>query len=453
MNWRPRISHSSKPKYLAIVEALERDIISGTLRHGDRLPPQRDIATRVDSTIATVTKAFKEAARRGIVTARTGSGTFVRVGQNPTKSDRLVIDLSLNTVPIGPTKPFIDAALHELGRRHAADVLCSYEPTIGTESHRSSMAKWLKRRKLSARPGQTLLTHGGQHALAACFHALTRLGETVLCEEWSYSGIRRLADLCHVRIESVAMDEEGLDPGSLRERLKTTQAKLVFCTAVVQNPTTATMSLARRREILAICRKADALVVEDDIYGILSGEDLPPLAAIEPSRTVYVSSFSKCFSPGVRLGAIIAPEGLIPSLQNALTALHWTAPSLWAEMFALMSENGAADRCLAAHRREALRRLALYKEALQEAPGTSLPSYHVWQKLPASWRSEDFVSELLTRGVRVSPAQHFSVSQRDGNDFVRVCLGGEEDAGELKDQLLTLRELMRARPRISTAIT
>ena len=452
MNWRPKIADSTKPKYLALVEALENDIASRVLRHGDRLPPQREIADRLDTTIATITKAIREATRRGIVTARTGSGTFVRIGESLPEIDRAVPDLSLNTVPAGPTKPFLDAALKEIGAAHLSELLCGYEPSAGFEHHKTSMAKWLRKRKLSAQPSRILLTHGGHHALAACFHALTKPGETVLCEAWSYSGIRRLADLCHVRAEGVGMDAEGLDPQRLREKLKSTGAKLVFCTAVVQNPTTATMSLSRRQEIIAICRKAGALIVEDDIYGVLSGEELPALAAIDGNQTIHINSLSKCLSPGIRLGVVVAPEMLISGLHNALMSLHWTAPSFWAEVFELMRANGTAERCLAAHRREAARRLELYAEIVREKPGTSLPSYHVWQRAPASWRVDDFVAELLAVGVRVSPAQHFAIAENADNNFIRVCLGGSDDTDALKDQLARLSAVMHGRPRLSATI-
>jgi DNA-binding transcriptional MocR family regulator len=281
---------------------------------------------------------------------------------------------------------------------------------------------------------------------------LTRPNDTVLCEAWSYSGIRRIADLCHVRAEGVDMDAEGIQPSSLRQKLKSTGAKLVFCTAAVQNPTTATMSLARRREIVAICKKAGALIVEDDIYGVLSGEGQPPLAALDGDQTIYISSLSKCLSPGIRLGALVASENLISSLQHALVALHWTAPSFWAEVFEFMQENGTADRCLAAHRREAGRRLELYRETVQEKPTTSLPSYHVWQPVPAPWRLDDFVAELLTIGVRVSPAQHFAISSNTEGNFIRVCLGGSDDLDALKDQLTKLRMVMHGRPRLSATI-
>jgi DNA-binding transcriptional MocR family regulator len=149
---------------------------------------------------------------------------------------------------------------------------------------------------------------------------------------------------------------------------------------------------------------------------------------------------------------LAAPEALVSSLHNALMSLQWTAPSFWAEVFELMRANGSAERCLTAHRREATRRLELYAEIVHDKPVASLPSYHVWQRVPASWRVDDFVAELLTVGVRVSPAQHFAIAHNTDNNFIRVCLGGSDDIDALKDQLARLSAVMRGRPRLSATI-
>jgi DNA-binding transcriptional MocR family regulator len=455
MGWKPRISNFEKPKYLAFVDALEADIASGTLRHGDRLPPQRDIAQALDVTIATVTKAFREALQRGIVTSRTGSGTFVRVGDGSAEFERPQMDLSLNTVPSRPSKPFLDAALEEMGARHASDTLCAYEPATGSEAHRTVMAKWLRKRQLSVAPSDVLLTHGAQHALAACFYALAHRGDTVLCEQWTYAGIRRLGDLNQVKIEAVAMDEQGLDPADLARKLKKTGAKVVICTASVQNPTTATMSAERRRKIVTVCRDNEAIIVEDDIYGMLSGDPLPPLAALDREVVIHVSSLSKCIAPGIRLGTVVASDRHLATLQNALIALQWTAPSFWVEMFGFMMESGSADRCVAANQKEAARRLGIFREVTGLKPSTTMASYHIWQAVPDSWRLDDFISELLTLGVRVSPGHHFSVDRQTNrhNDFIRICLGGGDSTELLKEQLTKFRAVIGARPRLSTTIT
>lgn len=452
--WKPRIASSGRPKYLALVDALEADISSGALKHGDRLPPQREIAQALDVTIATVTKAFREALQRGIVTSRTGSGTFIRIGDVNTELDRPQLDLSLNTIPSLPSKPFLDAALEELGQRHASELLCAYEPAIGSEAHRATMARWLRKRQLSLTPSEVLLTHGAQHALAACFYAFAHRGDTVLCEQFTYAGIRRLGDLNQVKIEAVAMDDHGLDPADLARKLKKTGAKMLICTASVQNPTTASMPAERRRKIAAICREHGAVIVEDDIYGVLSGDTTAPITALDREIAIHISSLSKCISPGIRLGTIVASDRYLPVIQNALVALQWTAPSFWAEMFASMLEAGTVDRCIAANQKEALRRLHVFKEVTGLKPSTTMATYHIWQAVPGAWRLDDFISELLTLGVRVSPGHHFAVEPQFERDrsYVRICLGGGDGTDQLRDQLAKFRAVFGARPRLSATI-
>ena len=122
-----------------------------------------------------------------------------------------------------------------------------------------------------------------------------------------------------MRADGVAMDSEGIEPSSLRDKLKSTGAKLVFCTAAVQNPTTATMSMSRRREIISICKKAGALIVEDDIYGVVSGEELPALAAIDGDQVIHISSLSKCLKAAteMRKGDRSAPPSLTVHITNS----------------------------------------------------------------------------------------------------------------------------------------
>ena len=104
MTWTPRLNPSAKRKYLGIVEALAADIRSGILRSGDRLPPQREIAANLSIDLTTVTRAFNEARKRGLIDATVGKGTFVKPDQpaNPPElydGPTPATDLSMNAPP------------------------------------------------------------------------------------------------------------------------------------------------------------------------------------------------------------------------------------------------------------------------------------------------------------------------------------------------------------------
>lgn len=455
MVWKPRIEDSSKPKYVALVDALEADIDAGRLGEGERLPPHRDIASDLGVTIATVTRAFSEAARRGLVSARIGSGTFVRRGEavGPTETIDRTIDLSLNTVPSGPAKPYLDGVIAEIGDERRSEHLLAYQPAIGTERHRRAVATWFARRLPAPGKSEISLSHGAQHALAACFATFVKPGGTVLCEAWTYTGIRRLALVAQARLVGVPLDREGLEPDALARAFEDTGAKLLICSAAVQNPTAATMSRERREEVVAICRRFDAVIIEDDIYGLLSGDSEPTLSALAPERGVYVSSVSKCTMPGIRLGLISAPTHMSADLRDRLVSLQWTAPSFFAEIVTRLVENGQADACVAAHQQEMTLRLDVVARNWPECERPTLPSYHLWLATQPGWRLDETVADLLASGIRVSPSSHFRVNDAPSkHDYVRLCLGALEDAAPLKKAIRTIRANWLSNPRLSATI-
>lgn len=452
MSWKPELNEAGKPKYLALADALEGDIISGRLRSGERLPPQRELAADLGVTIATITRAIGEAHRRGLVSARAGSGTFIRMPQ----AEEILgttLDLSLNTVPAGPAKPFLDDVLLAIAMERRAEDVLTYQPAIGSERHRRAIFRWFERRAGELRLSDVALTHGSQHGLAACFASLVRPGQAVASEMWTYTGVRRLAASAQARLVGIAMDDAGLRPDDLEAQLSQTGARVVICSTTVQNPTAVTMPLERRKDILAVCRRKEAIVVEDDIYGRLSDDPLPALAALDPERVVYLGSVSKSTSAGVRLGIMVSPTRLSADLQDKLVCLHWTAPTLYAEMFSRLIETGGADRCVAQHGNEMTRRVAMARQHLGAAIGPSLPSYHLWLPIPDQWRLDDIVSDLLLQGLKVSPSTNFQVD--DGASVmphVRVSLGAVENAEQLEPAFKIIASVWRSRPRFSGAI-
>lgn len=427
------------PKYQTLVTHLADAIASGRLRHGERLPPQREMASQFGVTVATITRVISEASRQGLVVARSGSGTFVAAAPAtavvaapaedamPGLAISDVIDLQLNSVPMVPAvAQALRAAMRELSQDDRPEQVFGYQPLAGAARHRDMAAFWLRLRGLEAAGGELLLSHGAQHGMSACLAALTRPGDTVLCEAWVYAGFRRLAAEAGLRLTGVAMDEEGMTPDGLARQLAATGARLVMCSPAMQNPTTATMSLARRREILAVCATASAIVLEDDVYGLLSGDDIPPLGELVPERVVHVTGLSKAVAPGFRLGIIRAPSRLRAAVQEALAVQHWVAPSYYAELLARLVASGSLEGCRREQITDARRRMAVAQQALgpRHVAMPALATYHLWLALPSAWRLDDFVRGLDQRGVRVLPARHFAADETGQVRRIRACLGG-----------------------------
>jgi DNA-binding transcriptional MocR family regulator len=154
--WRPRLIESARMKYLGIVEALEADIRSGRVARGERLPPQRAIAEVLDVDLTTVTRAFNEARRRGLVEAQAGRGTFISEkldGNQSTEHTRPLIDLSMN-IPPQPS----EADFRKLFPQGIAGILAGprgllslhYQESNGAEPDRYAAATWLAQRLRTA---------------------------------------------------------------------------------------------------------------------------------------------------------------------------------------------------------------------------------------------------------------------------------------------------------------
>ena len=143
--WSPTLPIEARPIYRAIADALERDLSRGVLQGGERLPTHRDLAAALDVTPLTITRAYREASRRGLIEATVGKGTFVRreiPALDPAHAEKGLLDLSKNLVAaIDPLEiePRMLAALRPVLRD------ADYQPTEGSLRHRMAGASWMRR--------------------------------------------------------------------------------------------------------------------------------------------------------------------------------------------------------------------------------------------------------------------------------------------------------------------
>src|SRR3984893_12840310 len=190
--WRPRLIESARMKYLGIVEALEADIKSGRVSRGERLPAQRAIAEALSVDLTTVTRAFNEARRRGLVEAQAGRGTFIsekRDRHELTEPAHPLIDLSMNIPPqpadINFRKIFPQGIAEILGNNRGLLTL-HYQESTGAEPDRYAAAGWLAQRIEGVTADRIVVTGGAQSALFAVCDLLLSRGDVVLAGAMTY---------------------------------------------------------------------------------------------------------------------------------------------------------------------------------------------------------------------------------------------------------------------------
>ena len=451
MTWKPEILAGPRPIYERIVEALERDVAAGRLDQGARLPPHRDLAYKLGVGTGTVTRAYVEAERRGLIVAHVGRGSFVKSREaeklfSHRPADDGLLDLARNLPSNAAGAREIGDALARLRSQPDIDACARYTPPEGLERVRRAAARWLLRRHGVERdPADLIQCAGGQQGIVLAFGALCRPGDTVLCEAATFLGIKAAAEYLSCNLHGVAMDEGGLSAEALDRAAASTGAKAVIVHPTLQNPTTRTMSRARRREVVEVARRRDLAIIEDAAYEAYADPLARPtaLADLAPERTFYILSTSKSLATGLRVGFVMAPDqarraGVI----RGIRAMGYSPPGLEALVFAQWVEDGTAeavgDRILeeTSARFEVARRIL---GTAMDTPGAPR-SPHVWLPMPAL-EAERFAARAFRRGVEVTPldapvAPPFDVSG------VRLCLGAAPDRRVLEQALTTIAQVL-----------
>jgi DNA-binding transcriptional MocR family regulator len=449
--WLPRLEGRGGPRYRAIADSLGDDIAAGRLAAGARLPTHRWLADQLGVTVGTVTRAYLEAARRGLLSGEVGRGTFVRQAVvDDTSGEPVTLDLAHNHPPmpaLGPLSDVLQRTLATLAARPDLSSLLGYPADGGRPSHRDAGASWIERSGLRADPESVLVCGGSQHALTTVLATLFQPGDLLLAEAITYPGLKALANLLHIRLEGLPLDRDGLRPDALEDACGRGGARAVYVVPTIQNPTGNVMSEARRLEIAAIARAHGIAIIEDDIHALLPRERPRPIAAFAPERTYYLTSTSKTLAPGLRVGYILAPPGDAARLAAGVRATTWGAAPLMAEVVSAWIRDGTADALLEARRVEASARQALAAEALAGAEYEAHPvGYHLWLHLPEPWRSESFAAQAARRGVTVTPAEAFVVGRGAAPHAVRLCLGAPRSREALTRGLRLVAETLAGAP-------
>ncbi len=219
------------------------------------------------------------------------------------------------TFPVDEMKLAYDKVLSNNGK-----VALQYGPTDGYTPLRQWIADSLSTGGAKIVPEQVLMTSGSQQALDLLGKVLIDEGSRVLVETPSYLGALQAFSVYLPEFKSVDTDDHGLVPSSIDAVAE--GARLLYSLPNFQNPTGRSLSIERRLELVETCARLGLPLIEDDPYGSLSykGEPLPKMVAMNPDGVIYMGSFSKVLTPGIRLGYVVAPLPLARRLELAKQA-------------------------------------------------------------------------------------------------------------------------------------
>ncbi len=451
--WIPDIEHRDGPRYAAIADAIGEAIAAEELADGVKLPPQRDLAWKLGVTVGTIGRAYRLAFDRGLVSGEVGRGTYVSVDRSASdevvpRGEEGLINLSRNFHPATQTQVgMLDNALKSIMARPGRERMLNYMPSAGHLDHRAAGADWMRQIGLEADPENIVLLGGVQQGLAAGFAALVGAGGQAMCEAMTYVGVGHAAALFNVGLTGIEMDDDGLVPEALDTACRETGAKVLMTVPTLQNPTATIMSEGRRHAIVEIARRHDLTLIEDDVYGFVVEDRPPPIAALAPERTIYLTGTSKCIAPGLRVAWATGPKNLIDRIRQSMFGLTVAQPALPAEVAKIWIADGTAEIMRREHRSDSKVRFNIAAEVLEGLDFTGHPAcFHLFLRLPAPWRAQDFAAAALSRGYQIIPADDFVVGRTPAPHAVRLSLCGPKTQADLRDALTAIRELALTAP-------
>lgn len=459
---------ASAPLHRQLYDELRCAILAGRLKPGGRVPSSRALAHSLGVSRATVTLSYEQLLSEGYLQAVVGSGTTVteqlpdellktppaparnarpqQTAKTPAPRLSRYGQSLTDTVPFEPPEPELPInfksgrpALAEfplpqwrrLMLRHCRTgdgALLDYAADAqGYAPLRQAIANYLARaRAVRCQPEQVIIVNGSQQALDLLTKVLLERGDAVALENPGYLGARRNFLAQGAKLLPVPVDEAGLVVEKLRRRAAR-KTKLVYVTPSHHFPTGATLTLARRLELLAWAAETGALVVEDDYDSEFRycSRPIPALQGLGDSENViYIGTFSKVLFPALRVGYLVVPS----QLSHVFARAKWLAD----RQTPTLEQRVLADFIIEGHLERHLRRMRTLYDGRRQALVRALQTHfadrvtilganagmHLMIKLRGPFNDEEIVRRAAQVGVGLVSARMYYITQAPGDEFV-----------------------------------
>jgi 2-aminoadipate transaminase len=315
-----------------------------------------------------------------------------------------------------------------------------YGPTRGLSKLIEEIAAYLSERGMAGvRTSEILITTGSQQGIDLAARVILDPGDIALVELPSYVGGIIALQNTRAELVGVRQDEHGIDTDELCEKIEVARragrrVKCIYTIPNFQNPSGVTLIAERRRELVAIADEYDLLIIEDDPYGELyfkeEASHLIPLAALHPSRVIYLSSFSKILAPGLRLAWLRAPEEIASKIETAKEGADLSSSLLDQAIVLEAIRCGLIRQRLPLIREFYAARCRAMLDALAEhAPkGSSwtkpMGGFFIFVQLDSRIDTTSLLPSAIENGVAYVPGQPFFVDGK-GKNTLRLAFSKE----------------------------
>jgi 2-aminoadipate transaminase len=300
-----------------------------------------------------------------------------------------------------------------------------------------------------------IITSGAQQVMEVMTKLICNEGETIICEAPSFIGSLNAFRSYNAKLVGVPMDDEGIDANKLEDALKANpRTAFLYLIPTFQNPTGRTMSLARRKEVLALAEKYKVLIVEDNPYGDLrfAGADVPTLKELDVQagtrRVVYAGSFSKTLAPGLRVGFMCAPESMTQKATVCIQAstVHTSIlPQMITHTFITQNNFGKhIEKLQTLYKAKAKLMLDLLRFNMPHSIDFTEPEggLFIWGTLPENADMLGFCKQAIANKIAIVPGNAFLVNESDPCTSFRLNFSFPSDE-KIEKGVLVLSEVAK----------
>ena len=442
---------TARPLYGHLVSLFESAIARGELPSGARLPPERELASRLQISRTTVVSAYRELESKGLLRGYVGRGTFVCAVPEPSgtpfawrgkiaaaalrssdstmrdalrhASDTRMLSLAAGEPAIDcfPTEAFQRAIDHVLTRD--AQSAWRHGPTEGQPVLRKAIAE-----RFRVPVESVLILAGAQQGLDLLTRCLIDPGDAVIIDRPGYLGAIQSFHAAGAKL--IGWDVLHGDIDELEDALVRYRPKLIYTNPTFQNPTGITMPIRTRRELLKLAERYRVPIVEDGTYRELAFGDAPPPSLHEidtQNLVIHLNSFSKVLAPGLRLGWLSATPSIVDQIALIKQRLDPHTQNLVQFAMTRLLADGSFDAHLKKLRAEHARRCAMMLAAMQKhIPAGSIRvvrpqgGLYLWCRLSAGASASVLLDHAVSNGVAFLPGHAFYADPA-GESELRLC--------------------------------
>lgn len=466
-------------RYARLAEEIAASIRRGAWENGDRIPSVRQFSRERSVSATTVIRAYELLEEQGYIESVPRSGHYVsdswreRLGAAQTlASADLLTPLDVSEIVFQLVDSIRDSKMVQFGSPFASPELFPLpglgralglgarriEPwrTVeyladGSLELRRRIAQRYLRHGACVPPDEIIVTSGALEGLNLCLQVVTRPGDTVAIEAPTFYGCLHAVETLGLRpLEIPTHARDGVDLKALAQALATAPIRACWFMTTYQNPLGACAPPAAKRKLVRLLEAHNVPLIEDNVYAELYyGAKPPSLTKAFDRRGIVLEcgSFSKCLSPGYRVGWVAAGRYAQPLRRRKLvSSLETNVPAQ--DAIAAFLRKGTYERHLRRLRRVLANRQAAALESLDRHLPTGFRvmrpdgGYFLWIELPGSFSAVDLYRIALSRGISIAPGPIFS-QRREFDHFIRLNYGHPWTAAS-DAAVATLADIMRA---------